>query len=118
MDDIHAPTVSSGPTSAGYSNGVPKEQLSLQELIAEKDRLEVELKALGQVLDSVGIRCLVQCSLADLVLQHGVNMNTGLTTFDGFPRSDIDVAQSTSPRMSQHHASADHAEQYGQHGHG
>ncbi|OAL54142.1 26S proteasome non-ATPase-like protein regulatory subunit 9 [Pyrenochaeta sp. DS3sAY3a] len=76
MDDIHAPTVSSGPTSAGYSNGVPKEQLSLQELIAEKDRLEAELKALGQVLDS-----------------HGVNMNTGLTTFDGFPRSDIDVAQ-------------------------
>jgi 26S proteasome non-ATPase regulatory subunit 9 len=32
---------------------VPKEQLSLQELIAEKDRAEAELKALGQVLDSV-----------------------------------------------------------------
>ncbi|KAF2246707.1 26S proteasome non-ATPase regulatory subunit 9 [Trematosphaeria pertusa] len=76
MDDIHAPTVAAGPTSAGYSNGVPKEQLSLQELIAEKDRLEEELKALGQVLDS-----------------HGVNMNTSLTTFDGFPRADIDVAQ-------------------------
>ncbi|KAJ4988870.1 26S proteasome non-ATPase regulatory subunit 9 [Stagonosporopsis vannaccii] len=76
MDDIHAPTVSSGPTSGGYTNGVPKEQLSLQELIAEKDRVEAELKALGQVLDS-----------------HGVNMNTGLTTFDGFPRSDIDVPQ-------------------------
>jgi len=26
--------------------------------------------------------------------QHGVNMNTGLTTFDGYPRDDIDVAQS------------------------
>ncbi|KAF2714038.1 26S proteasome non-ATPase regulatory subunit 9 [Pleomassaria siparia CBS 279.74] len=76
MDDIHAPTVSSGPTSSGYSNGVSKDQLSLQELIAEKDRLEAELKALGQVLDS-----------------HGVHMNTTLTTFDGFPRSDIDVAQ-------------------------
>jgi 26S proteasome non-ATPase regulatory subunit 9 len=25
--------------------------------------------------------------------QHGVNMNTSLTTFDGFPRADIDVAQ-------------------------
>jgi hypothetical protein len=24
-------------------------------------------------------------------------MNTGLTTFDGFPRSDIDVAQSKEP---------------------
>lgn len=53
MDNIHAPTVSSGPTSGGYTNGVPKEQLSLQELIAEKDRVEAELKALGQVLDSV-----------------------------------------------------------------
>jgi 26S proteasome regulatory subunit N4 len=78
MDDIHAPTVSSGPTSGGYTNGVPKAQLSLQELMAEKDRVEAELKALGQVLDS-----------------HGVHMNTGLTTFDGFPRSDIDVPQST-----------------------
>lgn len=29
-------------------------------------------------------------------LQHGVNMNTTLTTFDGFPRSDVDVAQSNS----------------------
>lgn len=55
MDDLHTPTVASGPTSGGYSNGVPKEQLSLQELIAERDRLETELKALGQVLDSVGI---------------------------------------------------------------
>lgn len=53
MDDIHAPTVSSGPTSGGHTNGVPKEQLSLQELITEKDRVETELKALGQVLDSV-----------------------------------------------------------------
>jgi 26S proteasome non-ATPase regulatory subunit 9 len=53
MDDIHAPTVSSGPTSAGHTNGVSKDQLSLQELIAEKDRVEAELKALGQVLDSV-----------------------------------------------------------------
>ncbi|KAF2017569.1 26S proteasome non-ATPase regulatory subunit 9 [Aaosphaeria arxii CBS 175.79] len=76
MDDIHAPTVSSGPTTSGHSNGVPKAQLSLQELIAEKDRVEAELKALGQVLDS-----------------HGVKMTTGLTTLDGFPRSDIDVPQ-------------------------
>jgi Nas2 N_terminal domain len=27
--------------------------------------------------------------------QHGVNMSTSLTTFDGYPRDDIDVAQST-----------------------
>jgi 26S proteasome non-ATPase regulatory subunit 9 len=55
MDDLHAPTVASGPTTGGYSNGVSKAQLSLQELIAEKDRVEAELKALGQVLDSVCI---------------------------------------------------------------
>ena len=62
MDDLHAPTVSSGPTTGGYSNGVPKDQLSLQQLIAEKDRVEAELKALGQVLDSVCIstRCIAQ----------------------------------------------------------
>ncbi|KAI9846629.1 MAG: putative 26S proteasome regulatory subunit [Thelocarpon superellum] len=46
------------------------------ELIAEKDRVQNELKALSAVLDS-----------------HGVNMNTSLTTFDGYPRSDVDVAQ-------------------------
>jgi len=38
--------------------------------------LEMEITALSQVLDS-----------------HGVNMNTSLTTFDGFPRADIDVPQ-------------------------
>jgi hypothetical protein len=53
MDDIHTPSVASGPTSNGYSNGVPKEQLTFNELMAEKARLESELKALGAVLDSV-----------------------------------------------------------------
>ncbi|KAJ4357208.1 putative 26S proteasome regulatory subunit [Didymosphaeria variabile] len=52
MDDLHAPTVASGPTTGGFTNGVSKDRLSLQELIAEKDRVEAELKALGQVLDS------------------------------------------------------------------
>jgi 26S proteasome non-ATPase regulatory subunit 9 len=95
MDDIHAPTVSSGPTSGGYTNGVPKEQLSLQELIAERDRVETELKALGQVLDSVRPSYQANDCWLIIAVQHGVNMNTGLTTFDGFPRSDIDVPQST-----------------------
>jgi len=27
-------------------------------------------------------------------VQHNVNMNTSLTTFDGYPRDDIDVPQS------------------------
>ncbi|KAK5170984.1 putative 26S proteasome regulatory subunit [Saxophila tyrrhenica] len=75
MDDIHAPTVGSGPTSQPTANGIEKKQ-SFQELMAKKEDLEAELSALGSVLDS-----------------HGVNMNTGLTTFDGYPRADIDVAQ-------------------------
>ena len=66
MDDIHAPTVSSGPVSGGYTNGVSKEQLSLQELIAEKDRVEAELKALGQVLDSVRSNDMSRESPADM----------------------------------------------------
>jgi len=75
MDDIHAPTIASGPTSQPTTNGTSKKQ-TLQELSAQKENLEAELSALSSVLDS-----------------HGVNMNTGLTTFDGFPRADIDVAQ-------------------------
>ncbi|KAJ9616289.1 putative 26S proteasome regulatory subunit [Cladophialophora chaetospira] len=71
ISEIHVP---SGPTSTHQAESF--EGLSLQQLIARKDNLEAELKALGAVLDS-----------------HGVNMQTSLTTFDGFPRSDIDVAQ-------------------------
>lgn len=72
LADIHVP---SGPTSI-HQAGPPLDGLTLTQLIARKDNLEAELKALGSVLDS-----------------HGVNMQTGLTTFDGFPRSDIDVPQ-------------------------
>ncbi|KAK4931658.1 hypothetical protein LTR28_011516, partial [Elasticomyces elasticus] len=75
MDSLHAPTVASGPTSRPSANG-SKVPLTLGQLMDEKDRLEAELSALGSVLDS-----------------HGVNMNTSLTTFDGFPRADLDVAQ-------------------------
>jgi len=32
-----------------------------------------------------------------VLFQHGVDMNTSLLTPDGFPRADIDVAQSTTP---------------------
>ncbi|KAI1609442.1 26S proteasome non-ATPase regulatory subunit 9 [Exophiala viscosa] len=71
LSEIHVP---SGPTS--IQPGQSFEGLTLHQLINRKDDLEEELKALGSVLDS-----------------HGVNMQTGLTTFDGFPRSDIDVAQ-------------------------
>ncbi|KLJ09970.1 hypothetical protein EMPG_14621 [Blastomyces silverae] len=76
MDDIHTPTVGSGPTSAPARNGRELSSLSLNELSDEKARLEAELKELSGVLDS-----------------HGVNMSTSLTTFDGYPRDDLDIAQ-------------------------
>lgn len=54
MDDIHTPTVPSGPTTAQrVANGVGKDKMSLMDLIAEKTRVEEELSALGSVLDSV-----------------------------------------------------------------
>ena len=55
MDDLHTPTVPSGPTTTGSRavNGVGEEKLSLMDLIAEKTRVEEELTALGGVLDSV-----------------------------------------------------------------
>lgn len=90
-DDIHAPTVASGPTSQPTANGTASRQ-SLQELIATKENLEAELSALSSVLDSVRGPSSSLQSEADPI-QHGVTMTTPLTTFDGFPRADIDVAQ-------------------------
>ncbi|KAJ0352585.1 hypothetical protein COL154_011505 [Colletotrichum chrysophilum] len=77
MNNIHAPTVPSGPTTSAAKNG-HLHRLNFAELQKKKDDMEAELKALGAVLDS-----------------HGVDMSTPLTTRDGFPRADIDVAQGT-----------------------
>lgn len=52
MDDLHAPTVGSGPTSQAASNSQGSKK-SFQELITQKQNLEAELSALGSVLDSV-----------------------------------------------------------------
>lgn len=76
MDNLHAPTVPSGPASGPEQTDAHTQKLTLRELISKKDDLEAELKALGSVLDS-----------------HGVTMTTSLTTFDGYPRIDIDVPQ-------------------------
>ncbi|KAK3694653.1 hypothetical protein B0T22DRAFT_77068 [Podospora appendiculata] len=75
MNNLHAPTVLSGPTTAPVANG-SSAHLSLAELQRRKDNVEGELRLLGGVLDS-----------------HGVDMNTSLLTSDGFPRADLDVAQ-------------------------
>jgi len=54
MDNIHTPTVASGPTSGlGPAHGLDTDKLSLMDLINEKTRVEEELSALGSVLDSV-----------------------------------------------------------------
>ncbi|KAL2002803.1 hypothetical protein VTN02DRAFT_5905 [Thermoascus thermophilus] len=89
-DNIHAPTVPSGPTT-GRSATRDLSKLSLNGLREEKERIEAELSALSSVLSS-----------------HGVNMNTPLTTFDGFPRDDIDVAQIRTTRARIIHLRNDH----------
>jgi hypothetical protein len=52
MSGLHAPTIPSGPTSARATNGDAK-HLSFTELQRKKENLELELKALGSVLESV-----------------------------------------------------------------
>jgi 26S proteasome regulatory subunit N4 len=75
MDNLSTIHVPSGPSSVGQDRS-DLQKLSISALIARKDKVEEELRALSSVLSS-----------------HGVTMTTTLTTFDGFPRDDIDVAQ-------------------------
>lgn len=51
MDDIHAPTVASGPSSGVAARDVSK--MSMPDLMQEKERIEAELSALSNVLNSV-----------------------------------------------------------------
>jgi 26S proteasome non-ATPase regulatory subunit 9 len=53
MENLHAPTVPSGPTSAPATNGNQTAGLSFAQLQAKKDNLEAEIRALSNVLDSV-----------------------------------------------------------------
>ncbi|KAG7042947.1 GTP-binding nuclear protein GSP1/Ran [Colletotrichum scovillei] len=92
MDNIHAPTVPSGPASNTSRNG-DLGRLSFAELQNKKENMEAELKALGAVLDS-----------------HGVDMNTPLTTQDGFPRADLDIAQVRTTRARIIHLRNDYKE--------
>jgi len=55
MENLHAPTVPSGPTTAPIGNGTNANGQSLGQLQAKKDNIEAELKALSSVLDSVRI---------------------------------------------------------------
>lgn len=53
MENLHAPTVPSGPTSAPLTNGTNTNGLSLAQLQAKKENIEAEIRALSSVLDSV-----------------------------------------------------------------
>ncbi|KAK6496623.1 putative 26S proteasome regulatory subunit [Arthrobotrys musiformis] len=76
--NIHNPSVggqAANTSPASASNGTSSRDRILA-LMKRKDALEAEISSLSAVLDT-----------------HGVNMQTPLTTFDGYPRDDIDVAQ-------------------------
>lgn len=96
MDSIHTPSVPSGSGSGRSFNGPKVKAKSLLELMSEKQTMESELSALGSVLDSVSNAnsCLFARRLTFYAFKHSVNMNTTLTTFDGYPRDDLDIAQS------------------------
>lgn len=54
MDNIHSPTVPSGPASSAHRAASPsQEEAPLLDLINDKDRVESELRALISVLESV-----------------------------------------------------------------
>lgn len=56
MNDLHTPSVVSGPTlGQRAADGLDNDKLSLKDLISEKQRVESELSALSSVLDSVCI---------------------------------------------------------------
>lgn len=52
-DNIHTPSVLSGPATSQTNGFQDRSKASLNELFAEKDRLEEELKTLSDVLTSV-----------------------------------------------------------------
>lgn len=54
MENMHAPTVASGPTSGPTGGMLRTAGLTLPELEDKKRSMESELRALGAVLQSVG----------------------------------------------------------------
>lgn len=59
MDNIHIPSIVSGPTTShATTKTLEQGQLSLMELHSEKQRIEKEISALTRVLESVCLRLL------------------------------------------------------------
>ena len=73
MENLHAPTVPSGPTTTSIGNGTYANGQSLGQLQAKKDNIEAEIKALSSVLDSVRA---ILCSVSETVLMFN---SMGLT---------------------------------------
>lgn len=58
MDNIHSPSVPSGPVAGrNLFKTADQNKLSLMDLMAEKQRVESELSALSGVLDTVRTDC-------------------------------------------------------------
>lgn len=53
MENLHAPTIQSGPTTGIGPDGLKTKGLTLAELQVKKDGMEAELRALSGVLTSV-----------------------------------------------------------------
>ena len=56
MENLHAPTVPSGPTSTPTQTNGVAHGLSLAQLQAKKDNIEAEMRALSGVLDSASTK--------------------------------------------------------------
>lgn len=65
MENMHAPTVASGPTSRPDSGMLRTAGLTLPELEDKKRSMESELRALGAVLQSVSSTFLLYSPLAN-----------------------------------------------------
>lgn len=79
MDNIHIPSIASGPTTGhAPTKTFEQGQLSLLELHSEKQRIEEEVSSLSRVLESVCFRLLHWAVYARrLILLHVNSM--GLT---------------------------------------
>lgn len=65
MENMHAPTVASGPTSGPTGGMLRTAGLTLPELEDKKRSMESELRALSAVLQSVGQPLPLNCSPAN-----------------------------------------------------
>lgn len=79
MDNIHIPSIASGPTTGhATTKTLEQGQLSLMELHSEKQRIEKEVSALSLVLESVCFRLPHSAVYARRLIREYIN-SMGLT---------------------------------------